>query len=76
MTGAGSRIVGHGRFVASGQQDARSVNTSAISADDSGGTNGVGPLDAYTFGEVAITFGQLFGTSMRVQAMQVWPPLR
>lgn len=40
-----------------------SVNTSAISADDSGGTNGVGPLDAYTFGEVAITFGQLFGTS-------------
>jgi hypothetical protein len=29
VTGAGSRIVGHGRFVASGQQDDRSVNTSA-----------------------------------------------
>ena len=29
VTGAGSRIVGHGRFAASGQQDDLSVNTSA-----------------------------------------------
>ena len=37
-----------------------SVNTSAIAA---GASNSIGPLDPYTFGEVSLTFAQLFGTS-------------
>jgi hypothetical protein len=37
-----------------------SVNTSAITALNS---DGVGPLDAFTFGEASITFGALFGTN-------------
>jgi hypothetical protein len=37
-----------------------SVNTSAIAA---GVSNSIGPLDPFTFGEVSLTFAQLFGTS-------------
>jgi hypothetical protein len=37
-----------------------SVNTSAIGA---GASNDVGPLDPFTFGEVSLGFGQLFGTN-------------
>ena len=36
------------------------MNTSAIPQSDS---NGVGPLDPFTFGEASLTFAQLFGTS-------------
>jgi hypothetical protein len=37
-----------------------SVNTSTITAANS---DGVGPLDPFTFGEATITFGALFGTN-------------